>query len=231
MNATTPVSQSRALDLESCWKAFESRDKRFDGRFFTTVRTTRIYCRPGCPARLPRRDNVRFVPTAAAAEEAGYRPCKRCRPDAAPGTPLWSGTTASVARALRLIEDGVLGERAALDERGVPALADRLGMTDRHLRRLFAEHLGASPAQIVRTRRVHFARRLLDETALPVTRIAYEAGFGSLRAFHTAYKESFGEPPKASRAAETPKEAGRLLTLRLPYRPPFDWNAILGFLA
>jgi AraC family transcriptional regulator of adaptative response / DNA-3-methyladenine glycosylase II len=142
MNATTSVLV-RALDMESCWKAFESRDKRFDGRFFTTVKTTRIYCRPGCPARLPRRDNVRFVPTAAAAEEAGYRPCKRCRPDAAPGTPLWSGTTTSVARALRLIED------TALDERGVPALADRLGMTDRHQAPV-AEHLGASQAQIVR---------------------------------------------------------------------------------
>jgi AraC family transcriptional regulator of adaptative response / DNA-3-methyladenine glycosylase II len=149
------------LEPEICYRALRTRDPRFDGRFFTAVRTTRVYCRPICPARTPRRENCWFVPCAAAAEEAGYRPCRRCRPESAPGTPAWLGTSATVSRGLRLIADG------ALDAYGVGVLAARLGLGERQLRRLFTRHLGAAPLAIARTRRVHFAAELLAQTDWP----------------------------------------------------------------
>src|SRR5262245_9082289 len=165
------------LDRRACDRARRSRDARFDGRFFIAVTTTGIYCRPICPARSPNDENVRYFATAAAAEAAGFRPCLRCRPEASPGTPAWVGTSAVVTRALRLIGHG------ALDEHGVEKLADSVGVTARHLRRLFVQHLGASPLEIALARRVHFAGRLLAETTLPCSAVSQAAGFGSIRRF------------------------------------------------
>src|SRR2546425_585695 len=162
------------MDAEACYRAIEGRDGRFAGRFFLGVRTTNIYCRPGCPARLPRRENVVFFPSAAAAQAAGYRACLRCRPDAAPGSPAQAGTAATLSRALRLLE-----------ESGDPSgLAERLGVTDRHLRRLFARHLGASPAEVLRTRRLHLARQLLENSSLRIIASGSEhaGGAGAARA-------------------------------------------------
>src|SRR5579864_5621145 len=170
------------LDRETCRKARLARDPRFDGRFFIGVRTTRIFCRPVCPARSPREENVEYFPSAAAAATAGYRPCLRCRPECAPGTPAWNGSSTTVARALREISEG------ALDDAGVRQLADRLGVTDRHLRRLFLEHLGAPPIAVAQTQRLLSAKRLLSDTDLPVTAIALAAGFGSLRRFNDAFR-------------------------------------------
>jgi AraC family transcriptional regulator, regulatory protein of adaptative response / DNA-3-methyladenine glycosylase II len=159
------------LDPAACYQAVLSRDARFDGRFFTAVRTTGIYCRPICPAPTPKAANVQFFPCAAAAEAAGFRPCRRCRPDTSPGTPAWLGSPAIVSRGLRLILNG------SLDEQGVDDLAARLGVGARYLRRLFVAHLGASPRAIAGTRRIHFARTLIDETDLAMTEIALAAGF------------------------------------------------------
>jgi AraC family transcriptional regulator of adaptative response / DNA-3-methyladenine glycosylase II len=181
------------LDFDSCVRAFESRDRRFDGRFFTGVRTTGIYCRPSCPAPRPKRSNLRFFACAAAAEEAGFRACLRCRPEAAPGSALWRGTSVTVGRALRLIEDG------ALDRGSVEQLASRLGVSSRWLRRLFVEQLGATPHGVAHTRRIHFARRLLDETALPITDVAHVSGFASVRRFNHAFRDAFRRAPRELR--------------------------------
>jgi len=204
-----------------------ARDARFDGRFFVAVRTTGIYCRPICPAPLPRRENCRFVACAAAAEEAGYRPCLRCRPEASPGTPAWLGSSATVTRGLRLIEAG------ALDDAGVDALAEKLGVGDRHLRRLFARHLGASPHAVAATRRTHFAKQLIDQTSLPMAEIAFAAGFASVRRFNDAIRGAYGRSPRAlRRAAHGGRGAnGTCLELRLAYRPPYAWDDLLAFLA
>jgi AraC family transcriptional regulator of adaptative response / DNA-3-methyladenine glycosylase II len=230
------------LDAARCYEALVSRDRRFDGRFFTGVVSTGIYCRPICPSRLPRLKNLRFFPCAAAAEAAGFRPCRRCHPEAAPGTPAWTGTSAVVSRALRLIADH------GLDDSSVETLAGRLGLGDRHLRRLFATHLGASPIQVARARRVHFARTLLDDTRLPITQIAYAAGFQSLRQFNHAMRATFGRSPRELRRSSSgdvrpdperrppderkPVQSGdqNELFIRLPYRPPLDWPQLLGFL-
>src|SRR5215472_14757458 len=182
------------FDREVCYQAMRSRDRRFDGRFFVGVRTTGIYCRPICPAPSPKLVNVEFYACAAAAEDAGFRPCKRCRPETAPGTPAWAGSSAVVARALRLIRDG------ALDDAGVAPLAARLGIGARQMRRLFEEHLGTSPAAVARARRVHFARALLDQCDLPVTAVAYAAGFRSVRQFNHAVRARFGASPRALRS-------------------------------
>jgi AraC family transcriptional regulator, regulatory protein of adaptative response / DNA-3-methyladenine glycosylase II len=214
-----------ALDSSTCYRALSARDSRFDGRFFTGVLTTGIYCRPVCPARTPRRENVRFFPCAAAAEKDGFRACRRCRPDAAPGTPAWAGTSATVARALRLISAGVL------DERPVDALSDQLGIGDRHLRRLFREELGASPGEIAATRRVHFARNLLVDTDLPVADVAFSAGFGSIRRFNEAFRDTFACTPAECRRARVAAPAGSGLRLKLPYQPPFRWTDLENFLA
>lgn len=214
------------LDQDICYRAIASRDARFDGRFFTGVRTTGVYCRPVCPARTPQRRNVQFYPSAAAAEAAGFRPCKRCRPEAAPGTPAWNGTEATVSRALRIIADD------AADAADMNALATRLGVSARHLRRLFDTHVGAAPADVIRTHRLHTARRLLTETTLSIQDVAYAAGFGSVRRFNDAFKAAYDAPPSAYRngAACRANLNGRF-ELRLTYRPPFAFDAILSFLA
>jgi AraC family transcriptional regulator of adaptative response / DNA-3-methyladenine glycosylase II len=214
------------LDPDACYRALRARDARFDGRFFTAVRSTGIYCRPICPARTPRRENCWFVPCAAAAQEAGYRPCLRCRPEASPGTPAWQGTSATVSRALRLISDG------ALDEGSVATLAARLGIGDRHLRRLFLEHLGASPVTVAQTRRLLFAKKLIDDTALPMVEVAAASGFASVRRFNDAIRQTYARPPRELRRAardESPLTEG--VTLTLAYRPPYPWKRVLGYLA
>jgi AraC family transcriptional regulator of adaptative response / DNA-3-methyladenine glycosylase II len=215
------------LDDELCYRALVSRDARFDGRFFVAVRTTGVYCRPICPARTPKAENVRFFACAAAAQAAGFRPCLRCRPEAAPGTPAWLGTSASVSRALRLIS-----QDTAL-ESGVGGLAARLGMGERQLRRLFAKHLGASPAAVARTERLHLAMRLIDQTDLPMTEIAAGAGFASLRRFNAAIRAAWGRPPTAlrRRRPQAERRSGEsFLTLRLAFRPPFDWPFVVAYL-
>jgi AraC family transcriptional regulator of adaptative response / DNA-3-methyladenine glycosylase II len=213
------------LNEDRCFRALRARDARFDGRFFVAVRTTGIYCRPVCPARPAKRENLRFFTNPAAAENAGFRPCRRCRPETAPGSPAWIGTPTTVARALRMIADG------ALDLDGVDGLAARLGVGDRHLRRLFLRHLGATPVAVARTRRAHFARRLIDETRLPMTEVAFAAGFRSLRQFNAVLHNTFGAAPTVLRhGARTSHPTGDLLTLQLPVRPPFDPAQLLRFL-
>lgn len=214
------------LDQDMCYRALKSRDARFDGQFFTAVLTTGIYCRPICPAPTPKQVNVRFFSNAAAAQEAGFRPCLRCRPETSPGTPAWQGTSSSVTRALRLIEEG------ALDEGGVEALAAKLGVGGRHLRRLFIEHLGVTPVAVAQTRRLHFAKKLIDETPLSMGDIAFNAGYSSIRRFNTAFRSIYGCPPSQLRRAKKPAEAASApLILRLSYRPPFDWESMLDFLS
>jgi AraC family transcriptional regulator of adaptative response / DNA-3-methyladenine glycosylase II len=216
------------LEFDSCYRALMSRDPRFDGRFFTGVVTTGVYCRPVCPAPTPLARNVRFFACAAAAERAGFRPCRRCRPEASPGTPAWLGSSATLSRGLRLIAEG------ALNGDGVEEVARRLGLGTRHLRRLFAQHLGASPVAVVQTQRVHFARKLIDETRLPMTRVAFSSGFTSVRQFNHAIRKAFGRTPRELRRTVRQKDrppAGGDLVLRLPYRPPFDWAAVSEFLA
>jgi AraC family transcriptional regulator of adaptative response / DNA-3-methyladenine glycosylase II len=212
------------LDPELCYRAVRSRDVRFDGRFFTAVRTTGIYCRPICPARPPRKENAVFFAHAAAAEEAGFRPCLRCRPDAAPSTPAWSGTKAVVSRALRLIDEG------ALDDSDVDDLARRVGLGSRQLRRLFVRHVGAAPIAVAQTRRLHTARTLLNTTTLPITEIALGSGFTSVRRFNATFRERYGMAPSALRKGVRAAAGGAGIELRLAYRPPFDWEGLLAFL-
>jgi AraC family transcriptional regulator of adaptative response/methylated-DNA-[protein]-cysteine methyltransferase len=188
------VTAVLALDRRTCDRARVSRDARFDGAFFTGVLTTRIYCRPTCPVKPAKSRNVVFFPTAAAAERAGFRPCLRCRPETAPGTPAWRGAAATVSRALRLIEGGFLD-----DGQRVGDLADRLGMTARHLRRLFLRHAGASPRAVATTRRVQRAKALVDETTMPMAAIAFAAGFASVRRFNAAFRAVYRRPPSALR--------------------------------
>jgi AraC family transcriptional regulator, regulatory protein of adaptative response / methylated-DNA-[protein]-cysteine methyltransferase len=181
------------LDPATCYDAMLRRDPTFDGRFFIAVRTTGIYCRPVCPARQPKRENISFVPTAAAAERAGYRPCLRCRPETAPFCPAWKGTRTTVERALKLIEDG------ALDAGTVGALAARLGVGPRHLSRLFGKHVGASPIEVAKTLRVQRAKRLLTTSELGVAEIARRAGFPSARRMTAAFAALYGRSPSALR--------------------------------
>ena len=211
------------LDPDACYRAVRTRDTRFDGRFFTGVRTTGIYCRPVCPAPTPHRKNCVFFPCAAAAQEAGFRSCLRCRPEVAPDTPAWNGTSATVSRALRLIAEG------ALDDGSVEKLANRVGVGERHLRRLFDEHVGASPIAVASTQRVLFAKRLLTETALPITGIAFAAGFSSVRRFNHLMLETYRRSPRELRGkAPAPSSA---IELTLPFRPPYNWTALTRFLA
>jgi len=223
MQATLP------FDPAVLERARLSRDPRFDGKFFIAVTSTGIYCRPICPASpSPRRGNVRYFGSAAAAAEAGFRPCLRCRPEAAPGTPAWLGTSAVVRRALRLINEG------ALDEASVGEFASRVGVGARHLDRLFLQHVGASPLAVAQTRRLHFAKRLIDESHLPMTQIALAAGFGSLRRFNDAFRKAYQRPPRELRRdrSELPvRGAGDEVTLALSYRPPYDWDHLRDFLA
>jgi AraC family transcriptional regulator of adaptative response / DNA-3-methyladenine glycosylase II len=215
------------LDRSALDRARASRDARFDGKFFIAVTSTGIYCRPVCPAPSAKKTNVRYYATAAAAAEAGFRPCLRCRPEAAPGTPAWLGTSAVVRRALRLIQDG------ALDELSVDELAERIGIGPRHLHRLFTQHVGASPIAVAQTRRVHFAKRLLDETDLPITQVALAAGFGSLRRFNDTFLKTYKRSPRDLRRmrGRLPAAADDEVVLTLGYRPPYDWKQVQDFLA
>jgi AraC family transcriptional regulator of adaptative response/methylated-DNA-[protein]-cysteine methyltransferase len=181
------------LDSATCDRARLARDAAFDGLFFTGVRTTRIYRRPICPVRPARSENVVFFPSAAAAERAGFRPCLRCRPETAPGSPAWSGTRSTVGRAMRLINEGFL------DRASVSDLAERLGIGPRHLLRLFLRHTGATPSEVAATRRIQAAKRLIDGTHMALAEIAFTAGFGSVRRFNDAFRATYGRPPSSFR--------------------------------
>jgi AraC family transcriptional regulator, regulatory protein of adaptative response / DNA-3-methyladenine glycosylase II len=209
------------LDHPTCYAALQTRDSRFDGRFFTAVKTTGIYCRPICPARIPKPENCQFFPSAAAAEAAGFRACLRCHPELSPG--FWSRVTTevTVTRALNLIAAG------ALDQGDVVTLAGRLDVTDRHLRRLFIQHLGASPIKVAQTQRLQFAKQLLDQTALPITEVALASGFSSVRRFNHVMQTVYGRSPRELRQG---KAKSAVLQLKLPFIPPYDWAAIVGFL-
>jgi AraC family transcriptional regulator of adaptative response / DNA-3-methyladenine glycosylase II len=210
-------------DPRTCEQARLSRDARFDGLFFTAVASTGIYCRPVCPAPPAKRENVRYYADAAAAEAAGFRPCLRCRPELSPGHPLWRRGDHVVARALQLIEAG------ALDEGSLEQLAARLGVGARQLRRLFVERIGAPPLSVHTTRRLLFAKQLLTETALPVTEVALASGFRSLRRFNAAFAKANRLAPRELRRSPR-ATSGDVLTLRLAYRPPYDFAALLAFL-
>ncbi|MDH6460903.1 AraC family transcriptional regulator of adaptative response / DNA-3-methyladenine glycosylase II [Micromonospora sp. A200] len=216
------------LDFERCYRAVDSRDQRFDGWFYTGVTSTGIYCRPSCPAMTPKRQNVRFFPSAAAAQGAGLRACRRCRPDAAPGSPQWDVRADVVGRAVRLIADGVV------DRDGVPGLATRLGYTERHLHRMLRAELGAGPLALARAQRAQTARTLIETTGLGMAEIAFAAGFGSVRQFNDTVREVFGTAPSELRVARggRPVAGGAgTITLRLAYRPPLHAAALLDFLA
>lgn len=205
-------------------RARDAGDLRYDGCFFAAVVTTGVYCRVVCPAPAPKLENVRLFASAAAAQAAGFRPCRRCHPERAADAPAWSEYPPVLSRALRLIAEGVL------DGNDVETLAARLRIGSRHLRRLFVEHLGAPPLAIAKARRVHFARRLLDETDLPVADIAFASGFGSVRQFNHDLRRTFGRPPRELRRARAVATREDGLTLRLPYRPPLDWPKMIAFL-
>ncbi|MBQ1013371.1 helix-turn-helix domain-containing protein [Micromonospora sp. M51] len=216
------------LDFERCYRAVDSRDQRFDGWFYTGVTSTGIYCRPSCPAITPKRKNVRFFPSAAAAQGAGLRACRRCRPDAAPGSPQWDVRADVVGRAMRLIADGVI------DRDGVPGLASRLGYTERHLHRMLSAEMGAGPLALARAQRAQTARILIETTDLGMAEIAFAAGFGSVRQFNDTLREVYASAPSDLRTARgrqrTAVGAGTI-TLRLAYRPPLHARALLDFLA
>jgi len=233
-----------ALEPQACYRALRTRDARFDGRFFTAVVSTGVFCRPVCPAPTPKLENCRFYRCAAAAQEAGFRPCLRCRPETAPGSAPWVGSSVTVSRALRLIADG------ALDEGSVETLAERVGVGERHLRRLFLRHLGTSPQRVAQTRRLLFAKKLIDETQLPMTQVAHAAGFSSVRRFNDAIRGTYDRAPSELRRGSTRTSRGRTKTsrvdgrrrvatqargleisLRLGFRPPYDWPALSAFLA
>ena len=210
-------------DPQVCEQARLSRDPRFDGLFFTAVTSTRIYCRPVCPAPTPRREHVRYFRHAAAAEAAGFRPCLRCRPELSPGDGHWRRGDAAIARALALIEDGLLATQP------LSALAERVHLGERQLRRLFVDRLGAPPSGVHATRRLLFAKQLLSETALPITEVALAAGFGSLRRFNATFREAYRMAPSDLRRKPA-TTTGDALVLRLGYRPPYDFAAMLAFL-
>jgi AraC family transcriptional regulator of adaptative response / DNA-3-methyladenine glycosylase II len=221
------LDRDNVLDPDICWQAIHSRDPRFDGRFFIGATTTGLYCRNICPVPPKKPGNILLFACAAAAETAGFRPCKRCQPQAAPGTPAWLGTSAVVSRAFRLILEG------ALNKESVEELSERLGLGSRQVRRLFMQHLGASPLKIATTHRVHLARKLIDETGLPMTQVAFGSGFKSIREFNHAIRLSTGQSPTQLRratAASTSSSYPGGLELRLPYRLPFDWPGLVAFL-
>jgi AraC family transcriptional regulator of adaptative response / DNA-3-methyladenine glycosylase II len=215
------------LDFERCYRAVDSRDPRFDGWFVTAVTSTRIYCRPSCPAVTPKRHNVRFLASPAAAQREGFRACLRCRPDAAPGSPEWDNRADVVARAMRLIGDGVV------DRDGVPGLASRLGYTERHLHRMLHAELGAGPLALARAQRAQTARVLVETTDLGLAEIAFAAGFHSVRQFNETIRDVYGRAPSALRDASKAHRAATpgTITLRLPYRAPLHADALFGFLA
>jgi AraC family transcriptional regulator, regulatory protein of adaptative response / DNA-3-methyladenine glycosylase II len=213
------------LDRDACYRALRTRDRRFDGRFYTGVVSTGIYCRPICPAPIPRLENCVFLPSAGAAHQLGFRPCLRCRPEAAPGSAGWQGTAGTVSRALHLIAEGGLADA------GVEELAERLGIGDRQLRRLFDRYVGASPISVAQAHRILFAKKLLGETALSMTEVALASGFGSVRRFNDALHKTYGRSPTAlrkTRPRQTPVATG--VRLKLPFSPPYDWRAMIAFL-
>jgi AraC family transcriptional regulator, regulatory protein of adaptative response / DNA-3-methyladenine glycosylase II len=213
------------LDREACYRALLTRDARFDGQFFIAVRTTGIYCRPICPARAPKLEHIEFMPSAAAAQAAGYRPCLRCRPETSPQLAAWHGTYSTVSRAMALIAAGALNGDAVDD------LAGRLGIGERQLRRLFRKHLGASPNVVAQTRRVLFAKQLISDTTLSMTEVALAAGFGSVRRFNDTFQKLYGRPPRSLRRDGAVVTIGSAVDLTLTFKPPYDWAAIIGFLA
>ena len=214
------------LNPDDYENARQTRDPRFDGRFFVGVLTTGIYCRPVCPVRVPKKENVQLYKSAAAAAAAGFRPCLRCRPESSPGTPAWSGASWKVSRGLQLIDQGFL------DENSVDELAEQLGVGPRQLSRLFNDHLGASPVEVAQTRRLHFAKKLIDETDMNLSEICFASGFGSVRRFNAVFSKTYNRSPKQLREKgnTTAKQVG-LIEISLSYRPPYDWPAILAFLA
>ncbi|HET6251659.1 MAG TPA: Ada metal-binding domain-containing protein, partial [Tepidisphaeraceae bacterium] len=199
------------LKPAACYRAVLAHDARYDGRFFTCVRTTGIYCRPICPARPPKLENCRFLPTAAAAQEAGFRPCLRCRPESSPDLDAWRGTSATVSRALKLIEGG------ALDDGGdVESLAERLAIGPRQLRRLFRQHIGAAPITVAQTRRVLLAKQLIHQTHLPMIDVAMASGFGSVRRFNETFQQLYHRPPGELRRGAKATAASPEISLLLP---------------
>ena len=215
-------------DFEHCYRAVESRDTRFDGWFFTAVTSTGIYCRPSCPALTPKRRNVRFYPSAAAAQQSGFRACRRCRPDAAPGSPEWNNRADGVARAMRLIADGVV------DRENVTGLARRLGYSERQLQRLLVDEVGAGPLALARAQRAHTARLLIETTDTPFAAVAFAAGFASVRQFNDTIRAVFATTPTAmrQRSAGAAVVAGPgSVSLRLAYRPPMADTALMRFFA
>jgi AraC family transcriptional regulator, regulatory protein of adaptative response / DNA-3-methyladenine glycosylase II len=214
------------LDWQVCSQARLTRDPRFDGKFFIGVITSGVYCRSICPAPPAKEKNVRYYPTAAAAAEAGFRPCLRCRPECSPGTPAWLGTPNTVSRALRLISE------SGLEDGGVEALAERLGVGSRHLRRLFLQHLGATPSAVAKTRQLHFAKKLIDETSLRMSDVALASGFGSVRRFNAGIRCVYHRTPTEIRrlARQRLPQTENQYLFRLRFRPPYDWKGMLAFL-
>ncbi|HET6710633.1 MAG TPA: AlkA N-terminal domain-containing protein [Amycolatopsis sp.] len=227
------VTETHALwrDAERCYRVVTARDSRFDGQFIMAVRTTGIYCRPSCPASTPKAQNVRFFPTSAAAQANGFRACRRCLPDAVPGSPDWNVRADLAARAMRLISDGTV------EREGVPGLARRLGYSDRQLGRVLTAELGAGPLALARAHRAHSARLLIELSELPLTDVAFAAGFSSVRQFNETIREVFATTPSqlrvsaASRRGRQSDVTGTRLSLRLPFRPPFDASGLLRFFA
>ena len=213
------------LDKERCRRARLSRDPRFDGEFFLAVKTTGIYCRPVCPARPPAEKNVRYYRLASQAATAGFRPCLRCRPESAPGSPAWQGTSATVQRALQLIHDG------ALNDGTLTQLTGRLGIGERYLRKLFQQELGVSPQAVALNQRLLFAKKLLAETAMPITDVAFASGYGSVRRFNSALREHFHLTPTQIRGKPRAPGDGTPISLHLHYRPPYDWRGVIAFFA
>lgn len=212
------------LDDDQCYRAIQSRDSRFDGWFVTAVRTTHIYCRPSCPAITPKRQNVEFFRAAATAQARGYRACKRCRPDASPGSPEWNSRADLVGRAMRLIADGLV------DREGVGGLATRLGYSERQVNRLLVAEVGSGPLALARAQRAQTARILIETTTLPITEVAFAAGFQSVRQFNDTVREVYASNPTDMRTAKAPSSAGGPLTVRLACREPFDGDGLFGFL-
>ena len=211
-------------DRITCHRAIESRDARFDGHLFIGVTSTGIYCRPICPARTPRVENCRFYPSAAAAQQDGFRPCLRCRPESAPGGGTWRGSSETVSRALAL-----LAESGPYDEPALGTIAARLGVSMRQLRRLFQQHLGASPVSVLQTRRILVAKQLIHETRLPMTAVAMAAGFGSVRRFNETFQAMYRRPPSMlRRRTAAPEGTEEEIVLRLRYHPPYDWAGMLA---
>jgi len=222
--AVRPILRAMTLDPQTCYRALRARDARFDGRFFVAVSSTRIYCRPVCTVKPPRRENCSFYASAAAAESAGFRPCLRCRPELAPGNASVDATTRLAQAAASLLED------RTLDEGGLEALAARLGITDRHLRRAFGAEFGVSPVEFAQTQRLLLAKRLLTDTELPVTEIAFASGFGSVRRFNALFRQRYRLQPSRLRKRAAVPAAPDALAFELSFRPPYDWRALATFL-